>query len=180
VEAEKALRQLRQHYPDRRDSDLVRDVIEQRWLQANAQRGEYQRAPWIAHPYPTITEPLKAVQMLTDNGKRGQRQVVVGLARATLRGVDRYFMQVRRKINLLERPLHTAGSGYRAWHGYSAYSPRVVSEVLDIFRIIYNFHLRGIDRKTPAQRLGVIDQPVPLSHLCEVAPYSYSLPSGNK
>lgn len=178
ADAEETLQNLRTHHPGITDSELVRKVIAQRWIQAKELAAA--RRPWIPHPYPTMTEPYRAVQMLTDDGKRSQRQIVAGLARATLRGVDRYFMQVRRKINILERPLHTASSSFRAWHGYNAYSPRVVLEALEIFRTIYNFHLRGVDRKTPAQRLGLSDHPVSLSELCAMSPEAYSLPLGRK
>lgn len=75
-------------------------------------------------------------------------------------------MQVRRKINVLEPPLYTASAAGRAWFGYNAYSPRVVLETLDIFRAVYNCHLRGQDRRTPAQRLGVLSDPVSLADLC--------------
>ena len=102
------------------------------------------------------------------------------MARATLRALDRYFMQVRRKINILERPIHSASASGRAWHGYNAYSPRVVAEMLDIFRVVYNFHLRGQDGKTPAQRLGLAERPMSLAELCANSPVSYSLPPGRK
>jgi len=126
-----------------------------------------------------MNEPEKAVMAIVTR-HRTDAQVVAGIARATLRGLDRYFMQVRRKVNLLERPLHTAGSSYRSWHGYNAYSPRVVMEVLDIFRVVYNFHLRGEDKKTPAQRIGLIKSVVTLDELCRAPLQFVSLPAGRK
>lgn len=87
---------------------------------------------------------------------------------------------MRRKINLLERPIKSAGSGFRAWYGYSAYSPRVIKEVLDFFRAVYNLHLCGEDRSTPAQRLGIAPKALSLAEICAVSPAGYSLLSGRK
>lgn len=179
AETEMALQELRKVHVGSTDSEIIRLVIRDRWLSTKEQSLPRNRA-WITHPYPTMTEPRRQVLALTDNGARPDLQIVSGLSRASLRGVDRYFMQVRRKVNILERPLQTASSGFRTWYGYNAYSPRVVMETLEIFRTVYNFHLRGQDHKTPAQRLGILDRAVSLEELCANSPASYSLPSGRK
>ena len=75
--------------------------------------------------------------------------------KASMHGIDRFFMQVRRKLSLLERPFATASAGRRIWHGYSAYNPESIINLLDIFRIYYNYCLKGKDGKTPAMRLGL-------------------------
>lgn len=127
-----------------------------------------------------MNEPEKSVQLFAIQSLSDD-EIANGLARATLRALDRYFMQVRRKINLLERPIHTAGGAYRTWHGYNAYSPRVVNELLRIFRVLYNFHLRGQDGKTPAQRLGVATNAIALAEICDQPLHSVeSLPFGKK
>lgn len=179
AEAEAELGDLRSKLPHLADSDLVRTILAGRFEDARAQ-GTPPGRVWIRHPFPTMSEPQRSVQPLTDDGRRPEAQLVAGMARATLRAMDRYFMQVRRKINVLERPIHSASSSGRAWHGYNAYSPRVVAEALDIFRVVYNFHLRGKDGKTPAQRLGLADRPFSLADLCENSPVAYSLPPGRK
>lgn len=84
---------------------------------------------------------------------------------ASLRGVDRFFMQVRRRLSILERPIATANSARRAWHGYAAYSPKVAQQVLQIFRTYYNYVLVGEGGKTPAMRLGLADGPIALDVL---------------
>ena len=89
-------------------------------------------------------------------------------------------MQVRRKINLLERPIQTAGAAFRAWYGYNAYSPRVVSELLDIFRVVYNLSLQGQDGRTPGQRLGVAERAYSLADICNSPLHSDSLLLGKK
>ena len=47
--------------------------------------------------------------------------------------IDRAFMQTRRRLSYLERPIRTS-SGRRTWYGYSAYDPYRIAQVLDIFR----------------------------------------------
>lgn len=74
-------------------------------------------------------------------------------------------MQVRRRLSILERPIATANSARRAWHGYAAYSPKVAQQVLQIFRTYYNYALVGEDGKTPAMRLGLTDSPISLEAL---------------
>lgn len=179
ADAEVALERLRAETPALSDTELIRHVLMSRWQAAKAQGGPPSRL-WVGHPFPTMSEPQRSVQPLTDDGRRPDAQVVAGMSRATLRALDRYFMQVRRKINVLERPIHTASATGRAWHGYNAYSPRVVTETLDIFRTVYNYHLRGEDRKTPAQRLGIVDRAMSLADLCKNSPQAYSLPPGRK
>ena len=43
----------------------------------------------------------------------------------------------------------------RSWHGYSAYNPENLTNVLEIFRVFYNYCHAGQDGKTPAMRLGL-------------------------
>lgn len=163
--AEETLKELRTLHPTMDDAHLMRRVLADRYAMA-LEAPLVGRGPWIGHPYPTMSEPERAVQCLTATPERSIDQLVAGMARASLRSIDRYFMQLRRKINILERPLYTTSAAGRAWFGYSAYSPRVVLETLDIFRAVYNCHLRGQDRRTPAQRLGMLNAPVSLAELC--------------
>lgn len=116
-------------------------------------------------PLADMAEPSKLIKYLTDF----QDYEIDHLARlymmATLRGIDRFFMQVRRRLSILERPIATANSARRAWHGYAAYSPVVAQQVLQIFRAYYNYTLVGEDGKTPAMRLGLIDHPIAIETL---------------
>lgn len=170
AEAEAELAKIRKSQPDATDTQIIRKLMLRQWIAAKARQPGLRDRPWIVHPYPTMGEPGKAVQFLTDDRQRPPEQIAAALARASLRAVDRYFMQVRRKVNLLERPIYTSGSHFCAWYGYSAYSPRVVTEVLEIFRTVYNFYLVGDDKRTPAQRLGIVDGPVSLAELCKFSP----------
>jgi hypothetical protein len=64
-------------------------------------------------------------------------------------------MQVRRRLSLLERPISSASSAGRKWHGYNPYRPVMIGKLLDIFRVFYNYVETGKDGQTPAMRLGL-------------------------
>lgn len=160
--------------PELSERHVIRRMLAERYQHAVATQAE-PRQRWIAHPMPSMQEPSREILGLTTAG-RSTEDIVVGLSRATLRAIDRYFMQVRRKLSLLERPIESA-STRRTWHGYAAYSPRVVTEILEIFRVVYNFHLVGNDGRTPAQRLGVTDRAWSLTELIDGA---YESTSGKK
>lgn len=42
---------------------------------------------------------------------------------SSTQGVDNYFQMIRRRINLLERPITSATNGNR-WNGYASYNPK--------------------------------------------------------
>ncbi|EGR3240154.1 hypothetical protein DC909_26130, partial [Vibrio parahaemolyticus] len=41
------------------------------------------------------------------------------------------------------------------WYGYSPYKPEMFIKLADLYRLFYNFVLKGSDGKTPAMRLGI-------------------------
>jgi hypothetical protein len=89
--------------------------------------------------------------------------------KASLSAIDRFFMQIRRRISILERPIGTASSAGRMWFGYSAYNPAVAIQLMEIFRIVHNFVLVGDDKKTPAMRIGLIDRPILLEEIVNIS-----------
>lgn len=120
---------------------------------------------WVVHPFPDASEPEKAMCCLTDfQHDPVERYDDAHMAnlylKASLRGVDRFFMLVRRRLSLLERPIATAGRGHRTWYAYSPYQPESAASLLDIFRVFYNFCLTGQDGRTPAMRLGLMGKAV--------------------
>ena len=125
---------------------------------------------WLMHPFPSMSEPEKAVCCLTDYGDYVPEQIARLYQRATLHPIDRFFMQLRRSVNLLERPLQTASASRRVWYGYSPYNPEVVVKLLEIYRVYYNYVQAGEDGKTPAMRLGLAEGPVDLGTLLEFMP----------
>lgn len=148
-----ALRDMREEamkFPGLDDKGLLFKLIEARYMRFRRTTGPDR---WVRHPFPTMSEPEREVLPLTDHVREVDR-VVSGIARASLRSLDRYFMQLRRKVSILERPLKPASPGAH-YAEYTAYSPIVVIRVIEIFRTVYNYHLAGKQGSTPAQRLGL-------------------------
>lgn len=153
-----AIRAVQERMPDVSEHEIVRRLV-------TAQISKVKAVPrwsarWVDHPLPDMGEPRKAVVHLTDLGGYEDDHLANLYLKASLRGVDRYFMQVRRRIATLERPIATASAGARNWYGYSAYSPRVTDSLMRIFRVTYNYVLVGRDGKTPAMRVGLANKPL--------------------
>ena len=113
---------------------------------------------WLFYPFPDMSEPEKAVCWLTNLYDRAydDDHLASLYMKASLHGIDRFFMQIRRRISLLERPIASASSEGRKWYGYSPYNPAIVGKMLDIFRVFYNYVEAGDDKMTPAMRLGLV------------------------
>ena len=125
---------------------------------------------WITHPFPNMSEPEKAVCYLTDYGDYTDDHLAQMYLMATLQPIDRFFMQVRRRLSLLERPIDSASAGGRVWYGYSAYNPAVIEKVLEIFRVYYNYVFKGNDKETTAMRLGLAKGPVTMEDIIRFDP----------
>jgi len=110
---------------------------------------------WLTHPLPDMSEPQKAVCYLTDFGDHDADHLARLYQKASLHGIDRFFMQVRRRLSVLERPISTASKAGRKWYGYSAYKPDTIVRLLGVLRVFYNYCVVGKDGKTPAMRLGL-------------------------
>lgn len=145
---------------------------------------------WYLFPAPPKNEPEKAVSWLTDTGSRSYSNFHLAklMLRASLFGIDRFFMQVRRRISLLERPIGSSSSTGRKWYGFSPYNPAAIVKILEIFRVYHNYShdtsnvrprklLQGeVKRKpgqvvktysTPAMRLGLVNQKYEVEEIIE-------------
>lgn len=123
------------------------------------------------HPFPSMSEPEKAVCYLTDADDYDEDHLAWLYNKASLHAIDVFFMQVRRRLSLLERPIATARSNNRRlWHGYSAYNPHSIVKLLEMFRVFYNDVLVGLDKQTPAMRLGLAKGPVSLEDIIYFQP----------
>jgi transposase-like protein len=122
------------------------------------------QARWVRHPLPHMGEPEKAVCYLSDRREIPSEAVIDMMLHGSLHAVDRYFMQLRRRVSLLERPIMTP-SAMRTWHGGSAYNPEVAAKIMDIFRVAFNFTMVGKGQKTPAMRLKLASRPVALDEI---------------
>jgi hypothetical protein len=112
-----------------------------------------------------MSEPEKAVCYLTDYSDYDEDHLARLYGKASLHGIDRFFMQVRRRLSILERPIATSSKNYRMWYGYSAYNPATIVKLLGIFRVFYNYCAKGQDKKTPAMRLGLAKGTVALEDI---------------
>lgn len=157
--SETYLARLQKQYPTLTRRQIAREVMRQRYLQVRkAEPNAANR--WVASALPHMGEPLKEVSCLTDWGGADADRIAGGMLSASLHPIDRFFMQLRRRVSLLERPIASASSGGRTWHGYSAYNPEIAQRIMGLFRVIYNYCLVGKDGKTPAMRLGLADKPL--------------------
>ncbi|MBI3903280.1 MAG: IS1 family transposase [Nitrosomonadales bacterium] len=152
---------------------LSEEKVEMRLMQeqmALAKEFGHWRDRWVEHPLPIMTEPAKRMCWLTDLGDYDEDHVAKLYLKATLHPVDRYFMQIRRRLSLAERPISSAGNAGRIWNGYAAYQPDNLASVLEIFRVYFNFCESGADKKTPAMRLGLAKGPVALEDILYFIP----------
>lgn len=153
----------RQAHPGLTDAELEIALTKARIAQM-APHGKWQDK-WLTHPFPNMSEPEKAVCYLTSYNDYDEDHLARLYNKASLHSIDCFFMQVRRRLSILERPISTASAANRTWHGYSAYNPESIVKMLGIFRVFYNYCLAGQDGKTPAMRLGLAKGKVALEDI---------------
>ena len=158
-----AFEDARRANPGLTDAELEVLLIKER-IASMAAIGKWQDR-WMSHPFPNMSEPEKAVCYLTDYKDYDENHLARLYNKASLHAVDCFFMQVRRRLSILERPIATASSGSRTWYGYSAYNPETIVKMLGIFRVFYNYCLAGQDKKTPAMRMGLAKGKVSLEDI---------------
>lgn len=143
----------RQAHPGLKDHEVETLLIKTRIAQMTA-IGKWQDK-WLIHPFPNMSEPEKAICYLTDCGDYDEDHLARLYNKASLHAIDCFFMQVRRRLSILERPIASSSRAGRTWYGYSAYNPGSIVKMLGIFRVFYNYCLAGQDKKTPAMRIGL-------------------------
>ncbi|MDW1605627.1 MULTISPECIES: exonuclease domain-containing protein [unclassified Vibrio] len=145
------------------------------WLsKANSNRPE--KSEWLVHPFPStdrVIEVKPLINVFADashpmwHSTSGNQVFDVSTT-----GVDNFFQSVRRRLNILERPITSATNGKR-WNGYASYNPKYSMMLLEIFRVFMNYvhtdfnnlekkggrkHELQLEAKTPAQKLGLVDK----------------------
>ena len=124
------------------------------------------KSHWLGHPLPQMNEPDKIVNYISERPYELAPDELADLFfNATLGAIDRFFMQVRRKLSPLERPIGTASNMRRIWYGYSPYNPKLIQKLLDIYRVYYNYVKVGEDKKTPAMRIGLARSPIKMEDI---------------
>jgi hypothetical protein len=161
-------RSLEQEHPDL-DRQALRLLLIKDALADMSVIGHW-KDRWLTHPFPSMSEPEKAVCYLTEYDDYDQDHLAWLYNKASLHAIDVFFMQVRRRLSLLERPIATPSNNRRLWHGYSAYNPRSIVKLLEMFRVFYNYVLVGLDKQTPAMRLGLAKEPVSLEDIVYFQP----------
>jgi len=157
-EAKKMFEELKAAHPSTKLQEVKLLLLKER-LASMTPHGKWNDR-WFEHPFPNMGEPEKAVSYLTDFNDYGENHQAWLYNKASLKGVDSFFNQVRRRLSFLERPIRSKSNKGRIWNGYSAYNPTNVAKVLDIMRTVHNFILTGKDGKTPAERLGLAKAPL--------------------
>lgn len=145
------------------DAELETLIIKER-LSSMSAIGKWQDK-WMFHPFPNMSEPEKAICYLTDYKDYDEDHLARLYNKASMHAIDCFFMQVRRRLSILERPIGSASNMGRMWYGYSAYNPETIVKMLGIFRVFYNYCLAGQDGKTPAMRLGLAKGKVSLEDI---------------
>lgn len=159
----------RSRYPGLTDSEVEVKVIQEH-LARMTTIGKWSDR-WVLHPFPSMSEPEKAMCYLTDLQDYDQDHLARLYAKASLHAIDSFFMQLRRRIGLLERPIQSASAQGRTWYGYSPYNPAIVEKVLTIFRVFHNYIALGEDKKTtPAMRLGLAKAPIDIEDVLYFVP----------
>lgn len=161
--AERKLTQWLSYHPEIPRTEASHMVLRERIEEV--QSGGNLSGVWIPHPFSDMAEPDREMAYLTDLGGYDADHLARLYNRASLRGVDRFLMLIRRRLSIFERPIHTASTQGRVWYGYSGYNPAIGAKLLSIFRIFHNFALPGEDGVTPAVRLGVAQKIFTLEEL---------------
>ncbi len=162
-ESRKLFKIVQSQYPELSDNEIKVMLIKNQ-MENMKEFGAW-KDQWLSHPFPNMGEPEKSICYLTNYYDYDDEHQAWLYNKATMHGIDRFFMQVRRRLSLLERPISSASSTGRRWFGYSAYNPVVIIKLLDIFRVYYNYCITGNDKNTPAMRLGLAKGIVPIEDI---------------
>lgn len=163
ADSRKVFKREKIDHPELTDNEIKLLLIKQR-MDNMTGMGKW-KDMWLSHPFPNMSEPEKAVCYLTDYHDYDEDHKAWLYNKASMHGIDCFFMQIRRRLSLLERPISTASSTGRVWYGYSPYNPAVIVKLLDIFRVYYNYCLVGKGKQTPAMRIGLAKGSVPLENI---------------
>jgi hypothetical protein len=140
---------------------------------------------WFSQPKPVVRAKHIDVKFLTIPNE-------YLMEKGSLYGVDNYFQMLRRRINMMERPIKTASKSDNktmdsVWNGYTSYNPKYLSMLIEIFRVYHNYVLtdeknnikHGYNRKalTPAQKVGLVDKSFSIYDLIEFTPAKVLLAS---
>jgi hypothetical protein len=115
----------------------------------------------VEHPLPAKDEGKRYINLISYNPYISDRELANIIIDVNMRTIDNFFQEIRRKVNILERPL-VGARGEGKTYIYSNYNPKYAHQILTIFRTLYNFvwERNYYDKKkmTPAQRIGLVNK----------------------
>jgi len=161
AQAKKRFDEIAEQNPSLSENDIKIEMLKEA-ITAVQEFGDW-KDRWVHHPLPNMAEANKAMCWLTEHDDFDLTHKAWLYNKASLHAVDSFFMKVRRRVAMFERPIHSSSSAGRTWNGYGAYNPQMVVKLLEIFRVVHNY----IDTKkedgvvsTPATRLGLAQAPI--------------------
>lgn len=121
---------------------------------------------WMRNPLPDMSEPRKFWRYASDDGHLHNHDAAFLLRMSTLWPVDKAFAMLRRRVAMFERPVGSVRRARRSWQICAAYDPRMVVQMLEIFRVWHNWLWRSPrDGMTAAERLGLATGRVREDHI---------------
>ncbi len=166
--------------PEFREEELLK-LSQKYWIaesQARKNKSGYAKSEWIVHPFTGLDRSIqvKSIKNLFESDslldeifEMTGSNASEDLLYSSLHGVDNYFQMVRRRLNVLERPVTSATNGHR-WNGYASYNPKWSVMLLEILRVYLNYvvddektlknkkYKQGERPLTPAQKIGFADK----------------------
>lgn len=136
------------------------------------------KSEWLVHPFPKYRQTMEIKPLVQPEGELTE-ETIDSLSDISTHGVDNYFQLIRRRINMLERPITSATNGLR-WNGYASYNPKWASMLIEIFRVYNNYVLT--DKKTlknkksqlkpttPAQKIGLATKAYQIEDILSFCP----------
>lgn len=159
AQAKRRFAEISVNRPDLSEVEIKLEMLKEE-IKRVSELGKF-KDRWVQHPLPSMSEANKAMCWLTEHDDYDLTHQAWLYNKASLHSVDSFFEKVRRRVAMLERPIHSASSAGRTWNGYGAYNPAMVIKMLEIFRVVHNYiDVRKEDKKTPAMRLGLAKAPL--------------------
>ena len=151
------------------DPEKLREISQKYWaatIHQQSIKSGSAKSEWIVHPFPKAKHMVH-IKPLVGIGREVTLTIADTLLDVSTHGVDNYFQMIRRRINVMERPITTATNGKR-WNGYACYNPKWAVMLIEILRVYNNYVLtdekslknKGLSStpRTLAQKIGFADQ----------------------
>lgn len=115
------------------------------------------------HPLPAIDEGRRYINLISPKGHISTDDISEMIVHSSTRTVDNFFQELRRHLNLLERPL-VGARGVGKTYIYANYNPKYAQQLITIYRTYYNFlkprkyYNKSKRNITPAMRIGIANK----------------------